>query len=43
MTEIRCGSKSYIFIVKTDVNKGKLEVTLTETKYGLMEKLILLV
>ena len=30
MTEIRCGSKSYIFIVKTDVNKGKLEVTLSE-------------
>ena len=43
MTETQCGSKSYIFIVKTDVNKVKLEVTHTETKYVLMEKLILLV
>ena len=40
MKEIQCGNKSYIFIVKADVNKEKLEVTLTETKYGLMEELI---
>ena len=43
MTEIQCGSKSYIFIAKTDVNKGKLEVSLSETMYGRMEKLILLI
>ena len=40
MKEIQCGSKSYIFIVKADVNKEKLEVTLTKTKNGLMEELI---
>ena len=42
-TEIQCGSKSYIFISKTDANKGKLEVTLSEKMYGRMEKLILLI
>ncbi len=43
MTETQCGSKSYIFISKTDANKRKLEVTLSEKMYGRMEKLILLI
>ena len=43
MTETQCRSKSYIFISKTEANKGKLEVTLSEKMYGRMEKLILLI